>query len=446
MRFTPRPIVLFVKSLTSLVVATLLATAAPVGAPPPVMFVASPADPASVGGVIPRGNINPGGGHVRPVKHMYVEYLTPRGGGSDPVELRAMAAGVVAMVYHRQEIACLRPIGLDRRSCSEEPGSTALIDEYGIWINHRGGVTSYYDHLHELDPGLAIPDWRDPDSGWVTLGAIHVLFFGLNGAPPPSRVRPDDPLGISRNYFHAWDLGVVDTGVVNAFLGSGPLRYPSLSELVNQFIAEGGDAARLDAEEPFPGEAFVNSACFIDSMTKPLAAIWSAKLLGDGSCGRPDWDLPGSLLGNWYRTDVITPTLANMRAIEDNSISFSPYNLDPATQIQIAIGGNYFAALPPTTDPTEVRIRERLGSGLRLTPDRTPGALHNPDPATIGVLGYGCYDIADGPTLYSLLVYHQDTGGGRLRVLHDASPCSILLGTITPANLPGFPWQGTYER
>ena len=432
--------------LSAVAFVTSLATALPAGAPPAALFIASPADPALVAAVIPRGNINPGGGHIRPVKHMYLEYLTPRNGGTDSVEIRAMAAGSTAMVYHRQETACLRPVGPDRRECSPEPGSTALIDEYGIWIYHRGNVTSYYDHLHELDPGLVIPDWRDPDAGWVTLGSIHVLFFGLNGAPPPSRVRPGEPLGISRNYFHAWDIGVVDTSVVNGFLGFGPLRYPSLSELVNQFIAEGGDAARLGPDEPFPGEAFVNSACFIDGMTKPLAAVWAAKLRGDGSCGRPDWDIDRTLHGNWYRSDVTTPTLANMRAIEDNSISFSPYNLDPATQIQIAIGENYFAGLPPSSDATELRIRERLSRGLRLTPDRTPGALHNPDPANIGVLGYGCYDIPDGPDLRSLLVYHQDTGGGRLRLLHDASPCPALLATVTPANLPGFPWLGTYDR
>lgn len=320
------------------------------------LFIRSPAHLDQVAVVVPRGNLNPSGGHVRPVKHMYLQYVRPRGGGTDSVGVNTMAAGEIVMLLHRQNEACVQPVG---DGCATGPGATQLIDEYQIWVRHSAQVTSYYDHLHELDPRLGLPDWR-AQAGWVQIGSMRILFLGLNGARAPVRVAPEQRLGATRNYSSAWDVGVCDTRRMAWFLGSGVLRYPSLPDFLAAYVAEGGAGITLSPGQPFAGEMFFNSASFIDYMPSRLAVQWRAKLGGDGSGGRHDWDVAGTLQGNWYRADVTSPTFANMRAIEENSVSFSPYNLDPAIKVQIGIGQGLMANLPPTSDPTELKIRGRL--------------------------------------------------------------------------------------
>ena len=140
------------------------------------VFARPPADLAEVAAVIPRGNVNPApdGGHIRPVKHMYLDYVTPRNGGNHLVDVYAMAAGTIVALFQRQT------------------GGLAAgpVDEYQIWIQHSAEVTIYYDHLHELDARLGLPDWRDNTAGWVDVGGGRFLFLGLNGARSPVRVHP----------------------------------------------------------------------------------------------------------------------------------------------------------------------------------------------------------------------------------------------------------------
>ena len=65
------------------------------------LFLRPPADLAQVASIIPRGNLNPSGGHIRPVKHNYLEYLIPRNGGADAVTVTSMARGRVVTIYQR---------------------------------------------------------------------------------------------------------------------------------------------------------------------------------------------------------------------------------------------------------------------------------------------------------------------------------------------------------
>jgi hypothetical protein len=398
-------------------------------------FVRPPADPDEVAAVIPLGNVNPApeGGHIRPVNHMYLDYVTPRNGGSHLVDVYAMAAGsIVALVQRQTEIQ-----------------GVGTVDEYQVWIQHTDEVTIYYDHLHDLDARLGLPDWRDPTAGWVNVGPGRFLFLGLNGARDPVRVHPGQRMGGTRNYFTNWDIGVVDTRHVGNFLGHGLLRYPSFPEFLAQYISEGGDAPPLDPDQPFPGEGFVNSTCFIDYMTPPLAARWRPKLVGDGSCGRPDWDRPGTLLGNWYRADVTAVTFENMLKIEENSISFSPYNRDPSNKVQIGIGKSFVANWPATSPPIPDSLRaaatDRLTRQLVFTPDRTPGTERNPDPANVGADGHACYDIPAPEFLgatHRLLVYHHIVDGvEHVELRYGPAPCTVLpvwsLVTV---------WWGDYVR
>jgi hypothetical protein len=399
------------------------------------LFVRPPADLNEVAAVIPLGNVNPApnGGHIRPVNHMYLDYVTPRNGGTHLVDVTAMAAGRIVALFQRQT----------------EVQGVGPIDEYEVWIQHTDEVTSYYDHLHELEARLRLPDKRDPTAGWVDVGPGRFLFLGLNGARDPVRVRPGQRLGGTRNYFTNWDIGVVDTRSVGSFLGRGVLRYPSFPEFLAQYIREGGSAPSLGPDQPFPGESFVNSACFIDYMTPPLAAEWRAKLVGDGSCGRPDWDRAGTLLGNWYRADVTAVTFENMMMTEANAISFSPYNRDPVNQVQIGIGTNFVAGWPasiaPISESVRVAAADRLARPLAFTPDRTPGSQRNPDPAAVGVGGYACYDIPApefGGATHRLLVYHHSVDGvEHVELRYGPASCTVL-----PV-WSQFPvWWGDYVR
>jgi hypothetical protein len=66
------------------------------------------------------GNVNPApnGGHIRPVNHMYLDYVTPRNGGTHLVEVDAMAAGNIVALFQRQT----------------EVQGVGSIDEYEVWI------------------------------------------------------------------------------------------------------------------------------------------------------------------------------------------------------------------------------------------------------------------------------------------------------------------------
>jgi hypothetical protein len=395
-------------------------------------FARPPADPSEVAAVIPLGNVNPApdGGHIRPVNHMYLDYVTPRNGGSHLVDVYAMAEGSIVALFQRQT----------------DVQDVGTVDEYQVWIQHTDEVTIYYDHLHELDARLGLPDWRDPMAGWVDVGPGRFLFLGLNGARDPVRVHPGQRMGGTRNYFTNWDIGIVDTRHVGNFLGHGLLRYPTFPEFLAQYNSEGGAAPPLGPDQPFPGESFVNSTCFIDYMTPPLAAQWRAKLVGDGSCGRPDWDRSGTLLGNWYRADVTTVTFENMMKIEANAISFSPYNRDPLNKVQIGIGTNFVDNWPAAVSSLlRDAARDRLTRQLVFTPDRTPGSERNPDPAAVGVGDYACYDIPApdfGGDTHRLVVKHDVVGGvEHVELRYGQAPCD------SPPDWSLFTvWWGDYVR
>jgi hypothetical protein len=423
------------------------------------VFERPPADLDQVAALIPRGNVNAvAGGHVRPVNHTYVQYLVPHDGGNVALDVNAMAPGEIVMVFHRQSEACVVPDHTVPSDCATGPGSTAMIDEYQVFTRHTDELASNFDHLHSLDAGLGLPDWRDDTAGWVRVGPMDILVLGANGAMAPVRVHPGQRMGDTRNYFTTWDIGVIDTRRRGNFLGTGVLRYPTLPEFFAALAASGVAVDPLGSDQPFAGEMFVNSACFIDYLVPALADAWRAKLVGDGSCGRPDWDAAGTLQGNWYRADVTDPTLANMFAIEENAVSFSPYNLDPANQAKFGFGENFFAMAPPAVPATVLAAaRERLDHGLLVTTDRTPGTRHNPDPLTVPDGDYACYDAPDrqsGPghplPVHSVVVYLQADAGSsvHLRLKYFPTSCTNRLAFYAAdlARLASETWWGDYVR
>jgi len=424
------------------------------------LFVNPPADLDQVAVIVPRGNVNAvAGGHVRPVNHMYLEYPTPRDGGSASLDVDAMAGGTIVMIFHRQTEACVVPDHSAPSGCGTGPGTTAMIDEYQLFTQHTASVSSNYDHLHSLDPALGLPDWRDDHAGWIRAGGLNILILGANGALAPVSVHPGQRMGATRNYFTTWDIGVVDTRHTGNLLGTGVLRYPTMPQFLAALAASGVTLDPLAPDQPFPGEMFVNSACFTDYLTPPLATAWRAKLAGDGSCGRPDWDVAGTLRGNWYRADVTDPTLENMFTAEANAISFSPYNYDPANQTQIGFGSSFLDRLPPSAIPAAVAAaRERLVRELRFVTDHTSGTRHNPDPVSVFTGGHACYDVPDqqgGPghplPSDSVVMYLPIVDGqAHLRLRYFAAPCADKLASYDahPELLdePAAAWWGDYVR
>lgn len=426
-----------------------------------MVFERPPADLDQVASIIPLGNVNAvPGGHVRPVNHMYVQYLAPQDGGSASLDVDAMAEGRIVMVFHRQTEACVVPDHTVPSGCATGPGATSLIDEYEIFTRHSDSLTSYYDHLHALDARLRLPDWRDDTAGWVRVGPLSILFLGANGVMEPVEVHPGQRVGATRNYFTTWDIGVVDTRRTGDLLGTGLLRYPTFRQFVEAMAASGVPVPRLRPNQPFAGEMFANAACFTDYLTPRLAREWRAKLAGGGSCGRDDWDVAGTLRGNWYRADVVDPTLDNMFAVETNAMSFSPYNLDPANQAKIGAGANFLDMLVPgpTAPPAAIAAaRERLDHGLLFTPDRTPGVHLNPDPLAVLTGDYACYDVPDpqsGPPPHplpnhSVVVYLPVVAGEvHLKLRYFATTCANRLAFYGAdvTRLDSETWWGDYVR
>ena len=111
-----------------------------------------------------------------------------------------------------------------------------------------------------------------------------------------------------------------------------------------------------------------------------------------------------------------------MFATEENAVSFSPYNLDPANQAKFGFGASFLDGAGDSRQRFDA-ARERLDHGLLFTPDRTPGTRHNPDPVTVFDGDYACYDVPDqqsGPghplPTDSLVVYLPIDGGGQVHL------------------------------
>ncbi len=386
----------------------------PAGAPS-IVF-SPPTDLDLVDAVIPLGNLNPGGGHVLPVDHMYLDYLHPASGGADVVPVYAMADGELVMATRTF-----------RDDLSE-------ID-YSLYLRHDAYVTAKFDHLYGLSSRLldylasAPGGWLDPGGGF------QLMFLGQLGAPVPLPVRRGEQVGITRSYSSSWDVGVTDNRVHRQLLGVGAHRYPSISELAG--------ALGFAVHDPFPGHPTVNAACFLDYLEPAVREAWQARLVSTPrDCGRNDWDIAGCLRGNWFNPALDTAPSPPVFRREVAALSIAPDNLRPLTHLQIGIGsGDELAALDPSdTYP-------QLDQEFDVAPDRSPGARINPDPANVCSPGVTvCYDLTyqQGSTRYNVLLF-QLTPGGRLRIHYDPTP-RLTSGCAAALAAEPAEWTAEYVR
>ncbi len=382
----------------------------------PTVVFSPPTDLDLVAGIVPLGNLNPGGGHVLPVDHMYLGYLHPVSGGGDLVPVRAMADGELVMAT---------------RTFRDDLGET----DYSLYIRHDAYVTAKFDHLYGLSSRLldhlaSVPGaWLDPGGGF------QIMFLGQLGAPVPLPIGRGEQVGITRSYSSNWDVGVSDNRVHRQLLGIDSHHFLGMTELAG--------ALGYAIHDPFPGDPTTNAACFLDYLDPAVRDAWRAGLDSTPQdCGRNDWDVAGCLRGNWFNPAIDTVPSPPIFRREVAALSIAPDNLRPATHVQIGIGsGDELAALDPTN------AFPQLDQEFDVVPDRAVGARLNPDPANVCTPGVTvCYDLVyqQGSTKYNVLLF-QLTTAGHLKIRYDPTPraasgCAAAL-VAEPAE-----WTAEYVR
>lgn len=389
------------------------------------LLTSPPTDIANVASVIPLGNLNPGGGHVLSVDHMYLSYPVPAGGGSLSYPVHAMAAGQLFMIF-RQQVA-------DRPDY-----------DYQLFIKHTCSVYSYVDHLHGLSPVIADylssygVAWRDlSDSGtgpWV-------LFLGQSDGAAMLPLSSGEQIGITKNYSHDWDVGLVDTRQTNgAFANISPRHYPGFGDFASLFPAFSG----IDLSIYNLGNKMRNAACFIDYMdnSSGMQTAWRDKLASTPKgCGSVGWDVAGHLRGAWFNPALdALPTV-----VMDNEVaalSIIPDNIHPTTRTQIGFGNAAtgstvpsLALLDPSTWAPPVTATQ-IAQPFYIDNDTSPGTAVNPDPDVVAPGVTVCYDLPYFGGSYNTLLLHM-SDATHLKIKYNPAPstsaqCSTL-ATAFPA-------------
>jgi len=388
----------------------------PAGAQPPhtAIFTHPPTDIANAAGVVPLGNLNPGGGHVLAVDHMYIQYPHPDNGGADVFPVHAMADGEIVAILRQQVPA--RPDF-----------------DYQVFVRHDRHVAYYFDHLHGLSGRIMDLIAAVPDAAWISPPGsnFRIAFFGQLGAPAPLPVAAGEQVGITKSYSFNWDVGVIDARVHHHFAGHGPRRYPDFQDFLKLL--------GYKIEAPFAGNKMKNAVCFIDYMEPALKAAWFPLLVSaPKSCGSDAWDVDGRLRGAWFNPAVDAAAEPPLLDLERAALSIIPDNLAPATRVQIGVGsGGPYSAFDPAGAIPQLR------SPLRVDVDFTPGARINPDPATVGpATGTVCYDLAYddfGGTRWNTIRFRMP-GARRVAIKLDATPYFSAQCASTPLSEPDAGW------
>jgi hypothetical protein len=383
------------------------------------VFSHGPTDIANVTGVVPLGNLNPGGGHVLAVNHMYLGYPVPVSDGAYAYPVNAMGDGAMVMVIQGQ---------VDGRT---DP-------EYELYISHTPQLTSYFIHIHELSSRLQSFLGTVPEAAWIRLGGVdRIVLLGQLGAPAPLPVVAGEQLGMTRSYSSNWDVGVIDSRQHAYFEGRGARRYPTFDE----YLALLG----VDAQPPLAGQQTINAACFINYLQDDLRAEWAALLTSTTQgCGRSGWDLPGKLRGAWFNPAVDAASPPPLFELESAAVSIIPDNLAPTSRVQIGIAsGSPFAALDPGGSYPQLR------HPLKVTMDQAPGARINPDPAQVGPsTGTVCYDLeyeGDGGRRYNSILFRM-LSDRSVAIKLDPTPSVGPRCSSTALGEPDATWTTTYVR
>lgn len=401
------------------------------------LFTSPPTNIANIADVIPLGNMNPGGGHVIPVNHMYLSYPFPAGGGALSYLVHAMASGRIFMLMR-------------------DTVSSSTDYDYSIYINHTCSVTSYFIHLHGLSRRIqdyiaahAIP-WQDI-SGSGT--GPWIMFLGQAGGAPMLNVSAGEELGITKNYSHSWDAGVIDKRYLSgAFINTSANRYPHFSDFMPLFLSVTVDMSVY----PFLGNQYLNAGCFIDYMSSAggLKAAWFAKLSSTPQdCGRVGWDSPGYLQGVWFNPAIDTIGLKMDHEVA--ALAIVPDNLNPTTKVQIGWGNASngstlpsLALLDPSAWTPPISGVTQISNPFKTYMDNASVAIVNPNPANVKAGVTVCYDLqynSSGGTRYNYIMFHM-TDSTTLKVKYEPTEqLALQCRTLLPLPLSDASWK-TYIR
>ncbi len=382
-----------------------------------VVFTHPPTDMFNVGSIVPLGSLNPGGGHVLPVDHMYINYQAVPGAADRAFRVDAMANGSIVMVTREQEEGRPHP-------------------DYGIYVRHSRAITSYVLHVHVPSAALATHLALAPEDSWIAVRpSFRVLLLGQRGAPPPLAVAGGEELGLTINYSHAWDVGVIDTHVTGDFIGRGERRYPTLMDYMSLL--------GVAADPPFEGQQTLNAACFLSYMTPEMREEWTTKLISlPQTCGQAGWDVRGRLRGAWFSDAVDAAPDPPLFNLSSGALSVIPDVEIPSMFVRVAIGAGPLSPIDPT------RTLEQLQLAFKVAIDRTAGTRVNPDPSLVRVrAGSVCYDLEYGTsagTRYNTVLFNL-MASWRLRVRYDATPHPTPQCGVIPLPEPDDTWA-EYRR
>ena len=380
------------------------------------VFTHAPAAFSDIAGIEPLGGLNPGDDHVLAVDHMYLQYPAPPGPPLNFYPVTVMGRGSIVMVA--------------RERFDDRPDY-----DYSVYIRHTRAITSYVLHLHVPNANLAgILDSADP-APWIEFGSLQVLLLGQLGAPAPIPVNGGDFLGYTKNYSHAWDVGVIDSKVRGDFIGRGARRYPKIQDYM--------DLLGIAADPPFAGQQTLNARCFLDYLPPAVRAMYERLLTGP-ACGQAGWDVAGRLRGAWFNPAIDAAPTPPLGDLESGALSIVPDNHEPSTYVRIAFGaGTPLSAF----DPDPGRPVTQLRQAFRVAIDPTVGTAINGDPAAVGTRSLHCYDLPyhapDGPRYNSVRFYLETSR--RLRIHYDPVPHLAPQCAVLPPELPDATWV-TYVR
>ncbi len=389
-----------------------------------------PTEIANVAGVVPLGNLNPGGHHALSVDHMYILYpATGHLPGTDSYPVYAMAIGRIFSIYRQQKIG--RPDY-----------------DYLVSLEHTCSVTSRFDHIHGLS--ARIQDYLTATGAqWQDMSGLGtgpwILLLGQPGGPAMLDVAAGEQLGITRNYGANWDVGIVDKRFVSgAFANTSYTRYPKFSDYMSQLPNLAVDPNVYD----FLGTQSLNAGCFIDYLSTAggLQSIWFNLLLSSPKgCGAVGWDTPGYLRGAWFNP-AIDGTPWPAFDIDVAALSILPDNLNPGTTVQIGWGnaaGSWSAAdsslalLDPSQWSPPITGQNQIAQPFKVLMDTAPAATVNPDPSRVGVGTTVCYDLPHNGG-YDYVLFHL-TDATHLRAKYvpggyPSSQCATLSGSFPAAD------------
>ncbi|MSQ11423.1 MAG: hypothetical protein EXR48_01790 [Dehalococcoidia bacterium] len=248
--------------------------------------------------------------HVTPIDHMYVspaDWSSAR----DQYEVRAIADGFIVKIGHRTGF--VGDVRTDR-----------VTDEYRLDIEHTCDLYSYFDLVASLDESII-----------RQAGATITEGQGSIGVRIPIKVGQL----VGRIGGQTLDFGVYNNTKHLNFI------------IAEHYVLE---PWKIHTDDPFP------------YLVEPLRSQLIAKNLRsvEPIAGRIDYDVDGTLLGNWFREGTNGYGGINQQRYWEGHLAFLYDHLDPSA-IVISLGdfggvSRQFTTLGAAPDPNDVDVSAGL--------------------------------------------------------------------------------------